>query len=1001
MSRSLSRCSPQSKTPSCPRGRQAPASPAPSCSQRRLPILLALVFALSSLAIDAAGAAAWTQTHYTAQRKPRVTVLEFADTNTDANLERFGSSVSAMLVTYLKRNSQFVVVERQDIKEVLNEWERNQTGMTNVELDRSQAELLEKIDVFITGKVTVLTEAKRKDSPTYIEIDAKLLSRVDGRIITAVQRSGLRGCLRTTVTRLGSAIQQEYLRPHFGQLRLHLRAPEYTHFKLTPVLRNDALAEEMPPVELSKTTYSREVRDLVSPWVTNPTSYTIDNLLSGWYTVRLERPGYVGLEVENARFQAVEVNDSIRVRYRDADDRWIWVDKADPSAPWRKFLVEVKPLRQVSLDASTVGFSLPKQIGSIRLAILDESSQPLSGARVYLRSMDLVLNPPSPDPHVFLDPEWKPETDSGEGEQQDDSANAKPRSEIASATARKGSPQGEAHPGKAAQGEGADSDEPVQVTVHLHNPPPAEKPVEEDQCEHLDVLKEPWGDTSEGRVLRGNRRFELSTFRGGSIAFDNYRGETLPTGAYEVVIWAPHYVPVRRVVHVSDGDGSEALPIQLERQRQEVLIRGRSRSEIAFEGLETGFDLAAAPDRQTGIERIGLPVDRYQVHANLERFGSWNRSIDLLPSSYTTPTLEEIFPSPGPSPWTSLPAREVIEIPLKDEIWIGGRTKGLLRVPEAYYDGRVERALDEVLNVSQATRQVALLRTGQNNLESLATLLEDLDLLILSETDVARILLLDDVARVIRSFVESGRAVLAFVTHDGDYESLFGVPLTVRKKQKTRRKLILQPGDLPGLELDETIDLGVRRAVPLLAEEQQEASGWRILAYAKDGKTPRLLELGHPEEGGYVMVWLESALTQAMHGANEAFGETLMKSLGAIGQSTAQKKLTEMLGEQASSLQASSLNVQDEDTGETPRGVVEGLVGHLFAEYEQRQLTKKRARQLALGWSKQQEANDRLLLLKARIQNRALDWAEHLMYRRLGGQPDKVQAARERITRSE
>jgi|GEM_PF-3222843 len=972
-----------------------------SCSRTAALAAPILIVAVLSLAVECS---AWTETAYTSQRKPRITVLEFADTNTDANLERFGPSVSAMLVTYLKRNSQFIVVERQDIKEILNEWERNQTGMTNLDLSRTQAELLEKIDVFITGKVTVLTEAKQADSPTHIEIDAKLLSRTDGRIITAVRRGGLRQCLRSTVTRLGSAIQQDYLRPYFGKLRINLQSPEYTRFYLTPVLRNDALAEERPPVELSRTTYPGEDQDVVSPWVTNPTSYTIDNLLSGWYTVRLERPGYGSIEAENSRFQAVEVGDSIRIRYRDDAGRWIPLEKADPRAPWRSFLVEVQPLTLGTLNGTSVGFHLPKQKGSIRLSILDERSRPLPEARVYLRSLDLALNPESPDIYVW-EPPPEPEEQAGEpieGVEGKSTLESRPPkhspNDVQTQESLQGSSSDSQPEPNPVKGKNTDQEaDRVHVTLNLAPPPPTPKKSQENVCKHLIEEHTSGSSTSEGRVLRGDRSFNVSTFGGGHIAFENYRGEPLPKGTYEVVVWAPYYTPVRRVVHVSDGDGFEALPVQMEREHQEIVIRGRSNSQVTFEGELTSLDLSVTPDRLSGIERLELPVDQYRVHAELERFGSWNRSINLLSRTVSPPTLEDVFRSAKPSPHASPARREPIEIPLKDEIWIGGRTEGFLEVPDAYYDKRVERALDLMLGASQATRQVALLKKGENELESFETLLEDLDLLVLNEADVARLRLLDDVAQAIRGFIDRGRAVLAFVTYEGDYEGLFGAPLSIRKRMTTARKLTLRPGEVRTFDLKETIDLGARRALPRLERETRSSAGWRVLAKSEKGNRPRLLERGDLDQGGYVMVWLESSQTRALHGAREAYGSTLMKHFGRMGQNAAQRKLTSLLGSQASELGV------DHHLGKG--GIAEGLaadaVGRLFAAYEQRKLTKQKARRLALGWSKEQEANDKLFLLRAKIQNRALDWAEHLMFRRLGGQPEKVQAAREKIALAE
>src|SRR6185295_13708599 len=94
---------------------------------------------------------------YTAQRRPRVTVLAFDDTNTGAVQTRYGSSVEAMLVTFLKRKSQFVVIERQKLGSLLAEKQRLQKGMVQVAADDKEGQaLLEKIDVFVLGSVTLL-----------------------------------------------------------------------------------------------------------------------------------------------------------------------------------------------------------------------------------------------------------------------------------------------------------------------------------------------------------------------------------------------------------------------------------------------------------------------------------------------------------------------------------------------------------------------------------------------------------------------------------------------------------------------------------------------------------------------------------------------------------------------------------------------------------------------------------------------------------------------------
>lgn len=234
---------------------------------------------------------------FTAQRRPRVTVLTFENTNKDAQKAKYGAAVEAMLVTFLKRKSQFVVVERQKIDTLLSEKERLQIGMVQADADDPAAQaLLEKIDVFVLGSVTLLDiptqqttangRSKEDDGeselsieyrdgeeeseetgadaiPTVrltvgneadrnragqpqviegprIEIDAKLISRFDGRIIAAAQRSGPVACLRSIIERLGIALEQEFLRPYYGTLTVTLNEPEHIRVFLTPILPADA-----------------------------------------------------------------------------------------------------------------------------------------------------------------------------------------------------------------------------------------------------------------------------------------------------------------------------------------------------------------------------------------------------------------------------------------------------------------------------------------------------------------------------------------------------------------------------------------------------------------------------------------------------------------------------------------------------------------------------------------------------------------------------------------
>src|SRR6185295_3856075 len=178
---------------------------------------------------------------------------------------------------------QFIVVERQQLHGLLEEKKRVGSGRVQMDPgDPAALALLEKLDATILGKVTLLrvpTEVKPAQKPTEaqapapafeggsngegaprpqvqgdrIEVDAKLISRFDGRIIAAAQRSGPVACLRSIVERLGIALEQEFLRPYYGQIRFVLKDPEYVRVFLTPILVSDALDEEKPPIELSST----------------------------------------------------------------------------------------------------------------------------------------------------------------------------------------------------------------------------------------------------------------------------------------------------------------------------------------------------------------------------------------------------------------------------------------------------------------------------------------------------------------------------------------------------------------------------------------------------------------------------------------------------------------------------------------------------------------------------------------------------------------------------
>lgn len=864
----------------------------------RQPLLtsLALLVAWALAAAPVAEASAPGAPLYTAQRKPRVAVMVFGDTNTQADHERFGPSVSAMLVTYLKRQSQFVIVERQDLNDLLTEWDRTQGGKTTLSQDLADVELLERIDVILKGEVTVLEGGR-------IEIDAKLLSRLDGRIVTAAQRSGPESCLRQVVERLGIALEQDFLRPYYGSLRISFHEPENTHFYLTPVLGVDALDEEKPPVELGLTVFPEDGFDRVEPWVTNPTTYTVEKVLSGWYTVRLERPGYIGVSTDNDLYQAVVGRGETRVCWWAEESRCTPVARLDENVT--RFLVHVEPRTTVDLDATARGFEMRKEQGAIRLVIHGERSQPLPEARVLLRGLDLRINPHSPDEAVL---ERWPELLTADIEVT------------------------EAESDGTEQTEAEDSGEPSQDGP------------QEDPCNFFEERELPYIDHDE-QLIRAGGSFDLESFKGGFLAFEDYRGQSLPAGVYEMIAWAPFHRPVHRILNVEDGDGSGApRELRLQRHMRDLVILGKTPGEVGLVGDETGVSMKVTTDLARGIKTLRLPVDRYTAATELGDQRPWERLIDLMPPREDPPALDEFLEQPpGDATWLARDLREA-ELPIKNGLWVGGRVDGFLPIPGIFYDPSIEALLDGILRVSHARRQLRSLAGEGSDVELLLMRLEEIDLLILDEEDMNRLRVLPEVTARIRDWVERGHALMAFVTAEGDYSELAGAPLRIRGSS-LRRMFRLHSTRKEGFSVEEKIDLGRPWPLPKLKGRKRTLDAWDVVAFSKKKKRPCILE--REAEEGYLMVWLGSSHTRAAHTPGENMDRPWYRALVSL------------LG-----VPAKEPNLEEPREGDAP------------------ELSAREKAAIAEAIRKTEEANDRILLVKALVKNHALAEAKTRMQRR-------------------
>lgn len=841
-----------------------------------------------------------TTGRYTAQRKPRVTVMEFENTNSEARQARYGQSVEAMLVTFLKRKSQFIVVERQKLGPVLEEWENNQLGLTNLSPQDSRTrEILEKIDGIILGSVTLLkglppetsssgsfpSQEPRSFHPALlgshrIEIDVKLLSRADGRIIAAVQRSGPVSCLRSIVERLGVALEREFLRPYYGKLTFKLETPENVHLYLTPVLMNDALDEEKPPVERGSTVHIGTEMDTVEPWTTDPTTYTVEDVLSGWYSIRLDRPGYEGTGTENRWWEVRRTRRGLEVY----DARTGKPLRSFPPET-RRFLVWVDPMDVEQVDGDRLGFTFRKKRGSL---------EPL----VKRQYLDRDYGRPEALRVLLI------------GEEE----------------------------------------------IELNQGRRAPEYTEDRMCDFFHEREANPVDHRRTYVAPG-QSFDVDQFEGGELVIEDYRGETVPVGQYQMVVWEPRYRLHTAKISVRDLDHDKAIRTTLVRHTVPVVMSTtgpKPGHHGVLRGQLTDHHLSLELDFEEDRRREGLPVDRYSVRTDIPGFGAWRHTLDLLPPVGDPPVYDPDSDEDLPIRFTEAP-REPIEIRFKTRLTLAGRVRALGRLPDRkvgdwYEDRRVTEILDRLLETRElkedqygldgglfadwtptgflrdafapAAQELErdLRRTagvppnrGEGDVAQLLSLLEELeemdrlddvehleqlrqlgleallpetstgegaearpfelpakpetlrelltqrlehvDLLVLDGWDLQRLQTYLEVRSILAGFVETGGALVAFATEPGYYGPVLGVPLSIDQKRKRTRKLRLEPGNGDLLALPEIQQkVRRRRAVPRF-DLDKSGNHWRVLAYGHRKGQPRILERGRRQDGGYVLIW--------------------------------------------------------------------------------------------------------------------------------------------------
>ena len=233
---------------------------------------------------------------FSAQKRPRIAVVEFNDTTTVFPEQGFGQAVASMLTTQLKQESQFIIMERMSHKPALDLWRRG-TRYENIK------EYLSDLDAILIGDVTTLDGDE-------VQVDARLMG-LDGRLLASASDGGSAVDLRDIANQVATKIQVNFLRPHTGRVSVLVQGPDLVEVEFFPVLTEGHLPEEYPParaisaVSLSRDPFGTSDASPAEVWRTRAGVLELENLLKGWYSVRIRHDGYHREGRDGRRWQAV------------------------------------------------------------------------------------------------------------------------------------------------------------------------------------------------------------------------------------------------------------------------------------------------------------------------------------------------------------------------------------------------------------------------------------------------------------------------------------------------------------------------------------------------------------------------------------------------------------------------------------------------------------------------------------------------------------------------
>ena len=231
------------------------------------------------------------------RKRPSIAVLPFYDANAQAKEVEFGRTVSSMLSTAFRSNTNFDVLERNELSQVVTAQASGISGLSSDEI-RSFSTVYD-VDLILNGDVSLINET--------LHIDARLIETSSSKIVVALYSTcqNLKN-IREVVDNLAEQLEQSYLRQWMGSISIN---------------SSPSGAE----VYLDGKYIGNTVED---------TPLQIGNMLEGRYQLKFIRGGYYDWEGEIAVLAKMDrsVNVSLTAKpgsmniYSDPDGAEIYVD---------------------------------------------------------------------------------------------------------------------------------------------------------------------------------------------------------------------------------------------------------------------------------------------------------------------------------------------------------------------------------------------------------------------------------------------------------------------------------------------------------------------------------------------------------------------------------------------------------------------------------------------------------------------------------------------------